>query len=117
MIEIPINIYQGESYNPPPISIVSECNPLTPIPLVGYTATMTVRQSAYNSNIVLQASTYTGEILIIPASGEIIISISADVLTPISPFQGYWDLFLYAPSGSVQRILGGPFNILESITQ
>lgn len=118
MTEIPIIIYQGESYSPPPISIVTGCYPdYNPISLFGYNAIFTVRQSPFNTNIVLQASPYTGQILILPAAGKILINIAASFLTPLSPFCGKYDLFLYAPSGNSQRILGGPFTILESVTQ
>lgn len=117
MIRLPIIIYQGESYSPPPISIVNGCIPPGIITLGGYTATMTIRQSPFNENIVLQVSTYTGQIIILPTKGQIIINIAAEYLTPLSPFQGSWDLFLYSPSVNSQRLIGGPFTILESDTQ
>jgi hypothetical protein len=118
MIQIPINIFQGESYNPPPISIVTGCFPnYTPISLVGYNAIFTIRNVAQDPIILLQASPYTGQIIILPGAGQILINIAASYLTPLAPLCGVYDLFLFAPSGNSQRILGGQFNIIESVLQ
>lgn len=117
MISIPIILYEGENYNPPPISVVDDCFPPIPIPLIDYTAIMTVRQAAQNSNIVLQATTENGYIVILETAGQILINIPAELIAPLAPFNGSWDLFIYSPSGNSTRILGGIFNVLQSDTQ
>lgn len=115
--QIPICIHQGETYNPPPISFLDDAIPPNIIPLVGYTAILTVRQTVNNSVIALQATTSNGYIYINQTAGQILINIPAEVLSALAPFYGVYDLFIFAPNGHAMYCFGGSFNILESVLQ
>lgn len=115
--QIPIVIHQGETYNPPPITFTDDAIPPNIIPLVGYTATLSVRQTVGNSILILQATTQNGMIFINQAAGQILINIPAATLSVLSPFCGVYDLFVFPPNGSSMYCFGGSFTIKESVLQ
>lgn len=115
--DLPIVIHQGETYNPPPISFTDDSIPPNAIPLVGYSAVLTVRQTVNNSIVKLTASTSNGYVYVNQAAGQVVINIPASILAALAPFNGVYDLFIYAPNGQSMYCFGGTFTILESVLQ
>lgn len=115
--QIPIVIHQGEQYNPPPVSFTDNSVPPNVIPLTNYTAFLTVRLTAGNLAIVLQASTSNGQIYVNQVAGQLIINIPAATLSVLAPFAGVYDLFIIPPNNQPMYCFGGPFTVLESVYQ
>ena len=122
--QVPILVHQGEGYNPPPISFVDNAIPANVIPLVGYSAQLTVRNTTNSSVIALVASTSNGYIYVSQQAGQIIITIPAAVLSALvnvggSPasFCGVYDLFIFPPVAQPMYVFGGSFEVRESVLQ
>lgn len=113
MVAVPIKIWQGETYNPPPISFVDVNG--NPINLTGYTATMSAKQTINSTNFAFQATT-ANYLTINGPLGTITINIPPTVTAPLAPFCGYWDIFIYSPMGYATRLVGGKIEIKESVT-
>lgn len=114
MIDVPIRIYQGETYNPPVISYVDSNG--NPINLTGYTAVMSAKQTINSTNFLFQATTANGQLVINPLLGTIAISIPSNVTAPLAPVSGWWDLFIYSATGLATRLVGGRITIAQSVT-
>lgn len=112
MQNIHLVVYKGETFNPPPISY-RDCN-RNLISLIGYMATFSVATDE-GQPIVLQANSYNGQ-CIINTNGQILINIPLEILLPLFPFTGEWDLFIYSPVGVATRLVGGTIELKESVT-
>lgn len=114
MLEVPIIIYEGETYNPPAISFVDVNG--NPINLSGYTAVMSAKQTFNSTQFAFQATTVNGMLTINGAAGQITINIPPSITSGLAPFCGYWDIFIYSAMGYATRLVGGKINIPESVT-
>ena len=114
MLSIPITIYQGETFNPLPISFVDVNG--NPINLTGYSAVMSAKVALQDTAFAFQVTSATSMIVINGAAGTITINIPPSVTAQLAPFTGVWDLFITSPMGYVTRLLGGVISIPESVT-
>lgn len=113
--QVSIKFYQGETFNPPPISFVDQNG--NAINLAGYTATMMARATVNNQNVEFNANTTNGYLSINATLGQITINIPASVTATMASFNGFYDLFIYSPTGQATRLFGGPICIPESVTR
>ena len=114
---IPIEFYAGETYAPSTISwIDSDSNPIN---LSGYSAQLQARQTvgSIDPPEILVSST-TGGIILGGTLGTINIVISSAITGTIpAPWYGFWDMFVYSPSGVATRLIGGTIQVKQPVTR
>ena len=115
--QVPLTFYAGETFIPPAITWLDQNS--VPVNLVGYSASLTFRQTiTTNDPPFLLATTGNGMIALGGALGTIQVNVSATVTATFAvPFCGVWDLFVYSSTGVATRLVGGNVNIREAVTR
>lgn len=90
-----------------------------PIDLIGCTAQMQARQTVNAEDpAILDWSTTNGKIIIDEMSGSVLLSVSAaDTALLEQVTNGVYDLLLTFSSGYVEKLIGGPINIVGRVTR
>lgn len=95
-----------------------------PIDLTGYRALMQVRSSWLTTGTLYLSfgttAPFSGLTIPTPANGQIILGPIDRALLVTIPNDGklcVWDLFIYQPSGTEQRILYGIFQVRQIATE
>lgn len=103
---------QGATFKPTLIYKVDN----SPVNLTGYTARMQVRQSHTSDEIITSLSTDSG-MTINGVDGEIQILINANDTSAFADGDHVYDLEIISPSGEVNRLLQGRFNVTPEVTR
>lgn len=122
MIEVPIQFYLGETFQPPPVLFQQEVNGVwVSVNLTGYTATFTARNTINSVDPpYILATTQDGYIVINGTAGSIQLTLPSTYTQQLQvPFQGFWDLWVYSPAYTpvATRLVGGIINVLQPITR
>jgi hypothetical protein len=115
--QFPIEIVQGATFDLP---VFYEDETESPINLTGYTAKMQVRYTPDDTDnpIIALTSGTGGGITISGTLGLVEAVIPYTVTSTLSDtFIGYYDLFIYSPTGVADRILFGPAKVLPRVTK
>lgn len=88
-----------------------------PVDLTGYTARMQVRKSVQAEDVLLEATTANGRIVIDPLTGTFTLTLSASVTESIDWLCGQYDIELVDSDGVVVRILEGHIAVSREITR
>ena len=91
----------------------------SPVPNAGHTARMHVRRERSDtSELLMEANTTNGFIVLGGANGKITVSVPATVTEQVNK-SGWWDLLLIPPTGEADAdfILGGPATRVPVVTE
>lgn len=88
-----------------------------PINLTGYTARMQVRQSVKSTAVVLELTTTNGRVVLYPASGKIVLSLTATETAALPAKSCVYDLELVSAGGVVTRLVEGSFTVRPEVTR
>lgn len=88
-----------------------------PVDLTGYAARMQVRKSVQAKDVLLEATTANGRIVIYPLTGTFTLSLPAAVTESLDWLCGRYDIELVASDGFVVRILEGTVSVSREITR
>lgn len=91
--------------------VYNEADGITPVPLVGATATMPIKNKP-NGTVLLTPSTTNGMITIDTTNGQIDLIIDATVTQTITWSNGTYTLFLKLATGDVDALLWGAIRVL-----
>ena len=86
-------------------------NPGNPIDVAGYKAILQVRLSFDSPNVLLEASTTDGRIILGSTNGRIQILLSPELTSSLQWDKGIYDLLMQSPSGRVRRIMEGEITV------
>ena len=102
----PISVYQGESWN---MDIIYADDTGNPIDITGYTAEMTIRESAGGPALV-DLTSGVG-ITIVGATGSIGIAMTNTQTAGLEVGSAYYDLAIKTTSLLIKPLLRGPVNV------
>lgn len=88
-----------------------------PVDVVGYTARMQVRPNKSSDEVIVEASTDNGYIVVGPEEGTFHINIPADVTATITQTRGVYDLEVTDGGGIVTRLLEGGVCVSKEVTR
>jgi hypothetical protein len=88
-----------------------------PVDLTGRTARMQIRPSFGSSEVYLDATTENGLITITALTGEVTLTIPADVSEGFTWRCGRYDIELVASDDSVVRLVQGAVTVSKEITR
>lgn len=109
-------IEQGATFSLP-IELTDNSG-LSPVNLAGCFCRMQIRQTPDAPVAILSLSSYEGEgIVITPAEGKIVVTVSADVTLNLPAGVFVYDILLEYPSGIADRILQGEVRISADVTR
>lgn len=89
---------------------------ITPYDLTGYTARMQIRKSQ-QSPVLFDATTANGKIVITPAQGKIVVTMTAAESSALNTKGAQYDLEAISGGGIVYRVVQGSVTISPNITQ
>lgn len=88
-----------------------------PINLTGYTAAMQVKSSYGSATSIITLSTANGRITIAnPTNGELVLTISSEDTADLPTGEYLFDIEVTSLSGTVTRLVQGPFIVLPEVT-
>ena len=121
-VPVPLAFAIGETYSPPAFlwNVVTPGCPPTcaPMNLTGFEATFTAKQSAQSQLPPdILATTENGMLVINGPAGSIQLVLPSWYTAEISPFEGYWDLWVFSPPYSTQqtRLYGGKIEVFLAV--
>jgi hypothetical protein len=105
-----LQMYQGGTYV---LSLTWTDDSGTPVDLVGYSGSFTAVYS--NGNLIIQATTADGLLVLGGALGTIVLTIPATTTSAFSPGGGQYALLLTSGSGVVYPLVTGAVTIQAAI--
>lgn len=105
--------FQGDDYT---FSITVKNADASVVDLTGYTAKMQARENYDSESTVLDLSVDNG-IVVIPATGVIVVSISNTLTSAIDGGYYLYDLETSDANGLKSKIIFGKFEVLKEITK
>lgn len=92
-------------------------SPATIVDLSGYSAKLQVRRN-YDSPVLIELSSADGTITLSATSPNVTLHFSNSLTEGMTVFNDMiYDLEITSPSGSISRILQGPFSISRQVTR
>lgn len=85
--------------------------------LAGYSATMQVRSAADDATVVASFTSVGGGLVLNETTGKIRIFMSATGTSALPIGEYLYDLNITAPDGTVDKLLRGPFIVLDPVTE
>ena len=82
-----------------------------------FTADMQVRSKVSDTNILLEASTANGYIVLGGPAGTIAITVPAAVTAALTATRGVYDLEITSPTGTVTRLVEGDVEVSLEVTR
>jgi hypothetical protein len=87
------------------------------VDLTGYVARMQVRSSVTSTDVLLDATTENGKIVISAAEGKFTLTLSATETAAIAWKKGKYDIELASPTGVVTRLVQGSITVSQEVTR
>lgn len=109
-----IKIEQGATFR---FEIVYKDSNSNVVSLAGHTARMQVRPIISSDTILVNASTANGKIVITPALGRIVVSLSATETAALDFSTARYDLEIEDSSGIVTRLIEGAVVLSPEVTR
>lgn len=108
--ETNITIPQSTDYNLVIYCLDSENNP---VDLTGYSANLTIKRT-YQSDAIIEASTDTGEIVVVGLEGKLTVSLTNTQTALLPDFLCVYSLTVTSPDSQILMLLSGKVKVILS---
>jgi hypothetical protein len=88
-----------------------------PYNITGYTARMHVRSAVESTSLILELTTANSRISLGGATGQVTLSVAADVMATVPADKYVYDLELVSSTGVVTRLVQGNFVVRGEVTR
>ena len=107
-----MKVYQGSTFSLAPQWKIDG----NYVNVTGYTAAMSVKNSATSSTTIVVLSSDNGRITVGTTDGKFTLALTAAQTTGLAAGNYVYDLEVTAPNGTVTRLLEGGFTVYEGVT-